>query len=259
MRRLVFVVVLLLFVGSGGVAEAADGAPVYLADGGGTVSLAAAGGKVQLADAKDPGAAWTYDKASQHYRNVASGQCLTAQSPVDGVGVLPAACADGDHRQQWRRVAGNPGLVTIANVATARCLTAEAPTPGARLYQEVCSLPGLSNAWAAGGRTLAILSGNGQHLATKDPASPFVVRVIGDNGQPAPDVPVTFYVHAARAQNVLVFEGGKETAQAKTGANGEATSPKLVLTDPGEFDIRFTGSATLDDGNSIAFEGSCLC
>ncbi|WIX79572.1 hypothetical protein QRX50_01820 [Amycolatopsis carbonis] len=83
--------------------------------------------------------------------------------------------------------------------------------------------------------------------------------MIGENGQPAPDVPVTFYVHAARAQNVLVFEGGKETAAAKTGPNGEATSPKLVLTDPGEFDIRFTGSATLDDGNSIAFEGSCLC
>ncbi|MEU4672123.1 hypothetical protein AB0F91_30150 [Amycolatopsis sp. NPDC023774] len=83
--------------------------------------------------------------------------------------------------------------------------------------------------------------------------------MISENGQPAPEVPVTFYVHAARAQNVLVFEGGKDTAQAKTGANGEATSPRLVLTDPGEFDIRFTGSATLDDGNSIAFEGSCLC
>ncbi|MEU4672124.1 hypothetical protein AB0F91_30155 [Amycolatopsis sp. NPDC023774] len=99
MRRLLSVVVL-LFIGSGEVAHAADGAPVYLADGGGTVSLATAGGKVQLADAKDPGAAWTYDKASQHYRNVASGQCLAAQSPVDGVGVLLAACADGDHKQQ---------------------------------------------------------------------------------------------------------------------------------------------------------------
>lgn len=240
-------------------ASADDGAPVYLADGGGTLSLAAAGGKPVLADAKDPNAKWAYDKTSQHFKSVPSGQCLTAASPVDGVAVTLAACDDKDKHQAWRRVAGLPGLVEIANVATARCLTAEGAVTGARLYQEVCSLTGISNTWAAGGRTLAILSGNGQRLATKDPGAPFVVRVIGENGQPAPDVPVSFYVRAARPKNLLVFEGGSDTATAKTGADGSASSPKLTLTEPGEFDARFVGTAGLDDGSSIAFEGSCLC
>ncbi|MBB5855259.1 hypothetical protein ACFQ05_40865 [Amycolatopsis umgeniensis] len=235
------------------------GTPVYLADGGGNVSLAAAGGKPALADAKDAGALWVYDKAALSYKHVASGQCLAAISPVDGNGVKLLACDGKDRYQQWRRNAGLPGLVLLANVATARCLTAEAPIAGARLYQEVCSLPGLSNTWAAGVRTLAILSGNGQRLATKTPGQPFVVRVIGENGQPAADVPVNFFVRAARPKNVLVFEGGAETATAKTGADGAATSPKIVLTEPGEFEIRFAGSASLEDGNSIAFEGSCTC
>ncbi|AGM03724.1 hypothetical protein AB0E55_36295 [Amycolatopsis keratiniphila] len=235
------------------------GKPVHLADGGGTVSLAAADGKLSLADAKDANAQWVYDKAALSYKHVASGQCLAAISPVDGVGVKLVACDGKDRLQQWRRNAGLPGLVLLANVATARCLTAEAPTVGARLYQEVCSLPGLSNTWAAGVRTLAILSGNGQRLSTKTPGQPFVVRVIGENGQPAADVPVNFFVRAARPKNVLVFEGGAETATAKTGADGSATSPKIVLTEPGEFEIRFTGSASLEDGNSITFEGSCTC
>ena len=52
-------------------------------------------------------------------------------------------------------------------------------------------------------RTLAILSGNGQRLASKTPGEPFVVRVIGENGQPAADVPVSFYVRAARPKNVV--------------------------------------------------------
>jgi hypothetical protein len=240
-------------------ASAADGAPVYLADGGGTLSLAAVGGKPVLADAKDAGAKWTYDKASQHFVSVPSGQCLAAVSPVDGVAVQLAACDDKDKHQAWRRIAGLPGLVEIANVATARCLTAESAVAGARLYQEVCSLTGIANTWAAGGRTLAILSGNGQRLASKEPGAPFAVRVIGENGQPAADVPVNFFVRAARPKNALVFEGGSETASAKTGADGSATSPKLTLTEPGEFEARFVGTASLDDGSSIAFEGSCLC
>ena len=242
-----------------GLSGVADGAPVYLADGGGTLSLAVSGGKPVLADAKDPSSAWTYDKNTQLYRNVPSGQCLAASSPVDGVAVRMAACDDKDKHQAWRRIAGPPGLVEIENVATARCLTAESATAGARLYQEVCSLTGLANTWAAGGRTLAILSGNGQRLASKTPGEPFVVRVIGENGQPAAGVPVNFYVRAARPKNVLVFEGGSESATAKTGADGSASSPRLTLTEPGEFEIRFVGTATLDDGNSIAFEGSCLC
>jgi hypothetical protein len=235
----------------------ADGAPVYLADGGGKLSLAVVDGKPVLADAGEAGAKWTY--ASQRFTNVQSGQCLAAASPVDGVAVKLAACDDQDKRQAWRRVAGLPGLVEIANVATARCLTAEDATAGARLYQEVCSLTGIANAWAAGGRTLAILSGNGQRLASKDPGAPFVVRVIGENGQPAADVPVNFYVRAARPKNVLVFEGGSETASVKTGADGSASSPKPTLTEPGEFEARFVGTAGLEDGSSIAFEGSCLC
>jgi hypothetical protein len=235
------------------------GTPVYLADGGGTLSLAAADGKPVLADAKDAGAQWVYDKALLSYKHVASGQCLAAISPVDGVGVKLAACDGKDRYQQWRRNAGAPGLVVLANAATARCLTAESAVAGARLYQEVCSLPGLSNTWAAGVRTLAILSGNGQRLSTKTPGQPFVVRVIGENGQPAADVPVSFFVRAARPKNVLVFEGGAETASAKTGPEGSASSPKIVLTEPGEFEIRFAGSASLEDGNSITFEGSCTC
>ena len=235
----------------------ADGAPVYLADGGGKLSLAVAGGKPVLADAGDASAKWTY--ASQRFTNVQSGQCLTAASTVDGVAVQLAACDDKDNHQAWRRVAGLPGLVEIANVATARCLTAESATAGARLYQEVCSLTGIPNTWAAGGRTLAILAGNGQRLATKDPGAPFVVRVIGENGQPAPDVPVTFFVRAARPKNTLAFEGAGETVTVKTGADGSAASPKLVLTEVGEFEARFVGTAGLDDGSSIAFEGSCLC
>lgn len=235
------------------------GTPVYLADGGGTVSLAVIDGKPVLADAKDAGAQWVYDKLALSYKHVASGQCLVAISPVDGVGVKLVACDGKDRYQQWRRNAGAPGLVVLANVATARCLTAEASTAGARLYQEVCSLPGLSNNWAAGVRTLAILSGNGQRLSSKAPGQPFVVRVIGENGQPAADVPVNFFVRASRPKNVLVFEGGAETAAAKTGADGSASSPKVVLTEPGEFEIRYAGSASLEDGNSIAFEGSCTC
>jgi hypothetical protein len=170
-----------------------------------------------------------------------------------------AGCDDKDKHQAWRRIAGPPGLVEIQNVATARCLTAESASAGARLYQEVCSLTGVSNTWAAGGRTLAILSGNGQRLTSKDPGQPFVVRVIGENGQPEAGVNVNFYVRAARPKNVLVFEGGSESATAKTGPDGSAASPRLTLTEPGEFEIRFVGTATLDDGNSIAFEGSCLC
>ncbi|GAB3166843.1 RICIN domain-containing protein [Amycolatopsis sp. NPDC004378] len=238
-------------------APATDGSPVYLADGGGKLSLAVVSGQPVLADAADPGAKWTY--AGQHFTNVSSGQCLTAASPVDGVAVKLAACDDKDQHQSWRRIAGLPGLVEIANVATARCLTAEGAAVGARLYQEVCSLQGIANTWAAGGRTLAILSGNGQRLATKDPGVPFVVRVIGENGQPAPDVPVTFFVRAARPKNALAFEGGGETVTVKTGADGTASSPKLVLTEVGEFEARFVGTASLDDGSSIAFEGSCLC
>src|SRR5262249_18725963 len=137
-------------------APAADGSPVYLADGGGKLSLAVVSGQPVLADAADPGAKWTYD--AQHFKNVQSGQCLTGARPVDGVAGKLAACDDKDAHQSWRRVAGLPGLVEIANVATARCLTAEGATAGARLYQEVCSLTGISNTWAAGGRTLAILS-----------------------------------------------------------------------------------------------------
>ncbi|WP_329051771.1 RICIN domain-containing protein [Amycolatopsis sp. NBC_01488] len=259
MRKSLAGCLVLLAVSVPGIASADDGAPVYLAEGGGKLSLAVADGKPVLADAADPSAKWTYDKNSQHFTSVPSGQCLTAASPVDGVAVKLAACDDKDSHQAWRRVAGLPGLVEIANVATARCLTAEGATAGARLYQEVCSLTGIANTWAAGGRTLAILSGNGQRLATKDPGTPFVVRVIGENGQPAPDVPVSFYVRAARPKNVLVFEGGSETATAKTGADGSAASPKLTLTEPGEFEARFVGTAGLDDGSSIAFEGSCLC
>ncbi|WP_370970829.1 hypothetical protein [Amycolatopsis sp. cg9] len=238
-------------------APASDGSPVYLADGGGKLSLAVVSGQPVLADAADPGAKWTY--ASQHFTNVQSGQCLTAVSPVDGVAVKVVACDAADKHQAWRRVAGLPGLVEIANVATARCLTAESSSVGARLYQEVCSLTGIANTWAAGGRTLAILSGNGQRLASKDPGAPFVVRVIGENGQPAADVPVTFFVRAARPKNALVFEGGVETVTVKTGADGSAASPKLTLTEVGEFEARFVGSAGLEDGSSIAFEGSCLC
>jgi hypothetical protein len=238
-------------------APAADGAPVYLADGGGKLSLAVVDGKPVLADAGDAGAKWTY--ASQRFTNVQSGQCLAAASPVDGVAAKMAACDAADNHQAWRRVAGLPGLVEIANIATARCLTAEGATAGARLYQEVCSLTGIANTWAAGGRTLAILSGNGQRLASKDPGTPFVVRVIGENGQPAADVPVTFFVRAARPKNSLVFEGGGETVTVKTGADGTASSPKLVLTEVGEFEARFVGTAGLEDGSSIAFEGSCLC
>jgi hypothetical protein len=92
-----------------------------------------------------------------------------------------------------------------------------------------------------------------------DPGAPFVVRVIGENGQPAPDVPVNFYVRAARPKNLLVFAGGSETATAKTGADGSASSPQPTLTEQGEFEARFVGTAGLDDGSSIAFEGSCLC
>ncbi|MDT7805694.1 MAG: hypothetical protein QOI78_9127 [Actinomycetota bacterium] len=259
MRKLFVGCLVLVSVSVPAVASADDGAPVYLADGGGTLSLAAVDGKPVLADAKDPNAKWTYDKTSQHFTSVPSGQCLTAASPVDGVAVKLAACDDKDKHQAWRRVAGLPGLVEIANVATARCLTAEGAVAGSRLYQEVCSLTGISNTWAAGGRTLAILSGNGQRLATKDPGAPFVVRVIGENGQPAADVPVSFYVRAARPKNLLVFEGGSDTAPAKTGADGSASSPKLTLTEQGEFEARFVGTASLDDGSSIAFEGSCLC
>ncbi|MEC3978810.1 ricin-type beta-trefoil lectin domain protein [Amycolatopsis sp. H20-H5] len=258
MRGLWVAAVLLIASGAPATAQQA-GVPVYLADGGGTVSLAAADGKPLLADAKDPKAQWAYDKTTLLYRNVASGQCLTAQSPVDGVTVRMTACDDKDRHQQWRRGAGTPGLVVIANVATARCLTAEAPAVGSRLYQEVCSLIGVSNYWAAGGRTLGILSGNGQRLASKTPGEPFVVRVIGENGQPADAVAVSFFVRSARPKNVLAFEGGAETATAKTGPDGKASSPKIVLAEPGEFDIKFTGSASLDDGNTITFEGSCLC
>ncbi|WP_037316692.1 hypothetical protein [Amycolatopsis orientalis] len=260
MRRIVLLFALLPFVLLVAPASAQPaGTPVYLAEGGGILSLAAADGKPVLADAKDAGAQWVYDKAALSYKHVASGQCLAAISPVDGVGVKLVACDGKDRYQQWRRNAGLPGLVLLANVATARCLTAETPTAGSRLYQEVCSLPGLANTWAAGVRTLAILSGNGQRLSTKTPGQPFTVRVIGENGQPAPDVPVNFFVRAARPKNVLVFEGGAETASAKTGADGAASSPKIVLTEPGEFEIRFAGSASLEDGNSIAFEGSCTC
>ncbi|QXV59640.1 hypothetical protein [Amycolatopsis sp. TNS106] len=260
MRRFVlfFATVSVLLAGAPASAQP-TGTPVYLADGGGTISLAAADGKLALADAKDAGAQWMYDKAALSYKHVASGQCLAAISPIDGVGVKLVACDGKDRHQQWRRNAGLPGLVLLANVATARCLTAESPVAGARLYQEVCSLSGLSNTWAAGVRTLAILSGNGQRLSTKTPGQPFVVRVVGENGQPAADVPVNFFVRAARPKNVLVFEGGAETATAKTGADGSAASPKIVLTEPGEFEIWFAGSASLEDGNSITFEGSCTC
>ncbi|MFD9963717.1 RICIN domain-containing protein [Amycolatopsis sp. NPDC058986] len=258
MRR-VLALVALWVLAFPAVSAADDGAPVYLADGGGTLSLAVTDGKPLLADAKAANAKWTYDKGTQHYKSVASGQCLAAQSPVDGVAVKIAACDDKDRLQQWRRIAGTPGLVEIANVASGRCLTAESATAGARLYQEVCSLSGLANRWAAGGRTLGILSGNGQRLTSKTPGEPFVVRVIGENGQPEAGVPVNFYVRAARPKNVLVFEGGGETASAKTGADGSASSPKVLLTEPGEFEIRFTGSASLEDGNTITFDGSCLC
>jgi hypothetical protein len=87
MRKLFVGFLVLVSVSVPGVASAADGAPVYLADGGGTLSLAAVDGKPVLADAKDPNAKWTYDKTSQHFVSVPSGQCLTAASPVDGVAV----------------------------------------------------------------------------------------------------------------------------------------------------------------------------
>ena len=259
MRRLLVACAALALLFPPAPAWADDGAPVYLAEGGGTLSLAVADGKPVLADAKDASAKWRYDKGPQHFVNVPNGQCLTALSPVDGVAVKLAACDDNDKHQAWRRVAATPGLVELSNAATSRCLTAEGAVAGARLYQEVCSLTGVPNTWAAGGRTLAILSGNGQRLASKDPGAPFVVRVIGENGQPAPGVPVNFYVRAPRPKNVLVFEGGSETATAKTDKDGSASSPKLTLTEPGEFEIRFVGTAGLDDGTTITFEGSCLC
>ncbi|SDZ38327.1 Ricin-type beta-trefoil lectin domain-containing protein [Amycolatopsis xylanica] len=236
------------------------GAPLYLADGGGAVSLADVDGKPVLADAKDAKAQWTYAKDLLQFKNVASGNCLAAVSPVDGIGVTMAACADKNRYQQWKRQAGAPGLVVLGNVATARCLTADGTGAGARLYQEVCSLTGIANTWAAGGRTLAIISGNDQRLGAAQPVGvPFVVKVIGENGQPAAGVPVNFYVRSARAKNYLAFEGGGETATATSGADGIATSPKIKLAEPGEFEIRFTGSASLDDSNTIVFEGTCLC
>jgi hypothetical protein len=234
-------------------------APVYLADGGGAVSLAVVGGKPLLAAAQDPASQWTYDQATSLYKNVASGQCLAALSPVDGLTVKMAACDPKDRYQQWKRGAGQPGLVVITSVATDRCLTAEGTSVGSRLYQEVCTLTGVENYWAAGERTLAIVGGNGQRLVTSDPGVPFAVKVIGVDGQAANGVKVSFYVRSARATNHLIFDGAAETAIATTGADGVATSPKLKLSGPGEFEIRFTGSASLDDGNSIAFEGTCLC
>ena len=233
--------------------------PMYLAAGGGAVSLAVVDGKAILADAKDTRSQWTYDKESLLYKNVSTSQCIAALSPVDGLTLKMADCDASDRYQQWRRAPGQPGLVVISNVATARCLTAEGTAPGARVYQEVCSLTGLPNYWAAGGRTLAIISGNLQRLTAQSGGAPFVIKVIGDNGQPAAGVPVNFYVRSARAKNYLVFETGAETATAPTGEDGIASSPKLKLSEPGEFDIRFAGSASLDDGNSVAFEGSCLC
>jgi hypothetical protein len=234
-------------------------APMYLAAGGGAVSLAVVDGQPVLADAQDVRSQWTYDKESLLYKNVSTSQCIAALSPVDGLTLKLVDCDASDRYQQWRRAPGQPGLVVISNVATARCLTAEGTTPGARVYQEVCSLTGLANYWAAGGRTLAIISGNLQRLTTQSAGAPFAVKVIGENGQPAAGVPVNFYVRSARAKNYLVFESGAETASAPTGTDGVATSPKLKLSESGEFDIRFAGSASLDDGNSIAFEGSCLC
>lgn len=92
-----------LVLGSTPASAQPAGSPLYLADGGGAVSLADVDGKTVLADAKDAKAQWMYAKDLLQFKNVASGKCLAAVSPVDGIGVTMAACADKDRYQQWKR------------------------------------------------------------------------------------------------------------------------------------------------------------
>jgi hypothetical protein len=92
---------------------------------------------------------WISSNGTTTFVNKATGKCLSAGSPLDGLAVTQHTCGRGRWHQNWERREVGPGRFTLVNTATGKCLTAEGTAAGDRLYQDDCDQRQSTNAFAA--------------------------------------------------------------------------------------------------------------
>lgn len=164
------------------------------------------------------------------YRNVATGTCLAAQSPLDGLAVKLVPCDPADPRQQW-----DVWLNYLRNEGTDRCVKLEAAAAGARPYQEVC--PDYTD-WDSQVSDLfrvklSAVSGNGQQIRSGQTGRPLAVRVTDEDGRPQAGITVEFELHGAWGGTDYLpspasFGGRVLKVDAVTDAQGVATTPAVA-------------------------------
>jgi hypothetical protein len=164
------------------------------------------------------------------YKNVATGTCVAAQSPLDGVGLKLVACDPADPRQQW-----DVWFDYLRNEATDRCVKPEAVAVGARLYQEVC--PGF-NDWDSQFSDLfrvklSVVSGNGQQIRSGQTGQPLAVKITDEDGRPQAGFTLEFELHGAWAGEDYLpspasFGGQVVRVDAVSDAQGIARTPAVT-------------------------------
>lgn len=164
------------------------------------------------------------------YTNVATGTCLAARSPIDGVALTMAPCNLNDPFQQWERSADQ-----LANVSTGRCVRPEAVAAGARLYQEVCGVGGRTADFSDDFRVkLSAASGDGQQIPAGRAGAPLVVKVTDENGVPQAGFVAEIELHGPWGgedylPSPATFGTGTTTrVLVTTNAQGLATTPAVT-------------------------------
>jgi hypothetical protein len=183
------------------------------------------------------------------YTNVATGSCLAARSPIDGVALTMATCDTSDPYQQWERWADR-----LVNVSTRRCIRPDAVAAGARLYQEVCNQSDRTTEFSDDFRVkLAAVSGDGQQIPAGRAGQPLVVRITDENDQPLAGFSVIFELRGPRFGedfdiSPATFGPGSSTRTAVTSnAQGLATTAALT----GKANTRNTFSAVLSVASNV--------
>jgi hypothetical protein len=200
------------------------------------------------------------------YRNVATGTCLAAQSPIDGLALKLVPCDAQAPRQQWELQWNH----LWRNVGTRRCVRAEGIEVGARLYQEVCDQSDKTTEFSDLFRVkLAIVSGDGQELRSGQTGAPLVVRITDEEGRPLAGAKLVFELRGP-----WVGDGGYDVSPAGFGsqggsrvsvtadAQGVATTPALTgLRDrkgsfAAEVDPFLTRNSDLHALQDVTFQGT---
>jgi hypothetical protein len=164
------------------------------------------------------------------YRNQATGTCLTAQSPIDGMVLLLATCDATDPHQQWSL--WNNSMTTESDHT--RCARTEQMATGARVYYDKCDSFGSDETYLFSDAfrvKLNVVSGNNQQVKAGTTGAPLVVKVTDEDGNPVPGVTVSYQLcgpfFGGECSQPPVTFGSAATATVITGADGVAASPAL--------------------------------